>query len=63
MHPEYLILSDVDLHGKEPTISGGYGDIWKMDMRGHSVAVKVIRSYVTSDVRKIAKVCFSILYS
>ena len=63
MHPEYLVLSDIDLYGKDPAMSGGHGDVWKIDMRGHSVAVKVVRSYVTSDVQKIAKVCFSVLRS
>jgi len=32
---------------------GGYADVWKGKCRGQDVAVKVIRTYSTSDLQKI----------
>ena len=32
---------------------GGYADVWKGECRGRDVAVKVIRTYSTSDLQKI----------
>lgn len=57
-YPAYLVLSGVDLHSKEPQESGAFGDIWKEELHGHKVAIKVVRKYVKSDVEKIAKVRF-----
>lgn len=33
--------------------SGGYADVWKGEYCGRDVAVKVIRTYSNSDLRKI----------
>ena len=35
---------------------GGYGDVSKRDYEGQEVAVKVLRIYVNSDLRKITRV-------
>ena len=32
---------------------GGYADVWKGECRGRDIAVKVIRTYATSDLQKI----------
>lgn len=37
---------------------GGYADVWKGEHCGRDVAVKVIRLYSTSDLRKIIGVRF-----
>jgi len=37
---------------------GGYADVWKGEHCGRAVAVKVIRLYSTSDLRKIIGVRF-----
>ena len=35
---------------------GGFGDVWKQEYEGREVAVKVLRIYLTSDLRKITRV-------
>ena len=35
---------------------GGYGDVFRREHEGQEVAVKVLRTYVNSDSRKIARV-------
>lgn len=35
---------------------GGFGDVWKRSYQGQEVAVKVLRTYATSDLKKIARV-------
>jgi hypothetical protein len=39
-----------------PLYQGGYADVWKGEYQGHSVAVKVLRVYSTSDFGKITRV-------
>ena len=41
-----------------PLYKGGFADVWKGECRGREVAVKVIRAYSRSDLRKITKVIF-----
>ena len=36
-----------------PLFQGGYGDVWKGEYCGRDVAVKVIRTYSTSNLEKI----------
>jgi hypothetical protein len=57
-YPECLVLRGVDLQSKEPQESGAFGDVWKEELQGQNVAIKVVRKYVKSDIEKIAKVCF-----
>lgn len=35
---------------------GGFGDVWKREYRGQEVAVKVVRTYADSDLKKITRV-------
>ena len=39
-----------------PLYHGGFADIWKGEHGGRHVAVKVLRVYSTSDIRKITNV-------
>ena len=39
-----------------PLYRGGFADIWKGELQGRYVAVKVLRVYSTSDIGKITKV-------
>jgi len=43
---------------------GGFGDVWNHEFQGREVAVKVLRTYLTSDLGKIIRVgcqwCFSL---
>jgi hypothetical protein len=57
LYPKCLLLHGIDFTSKDPLESGGFGDIYKEVIRGHEVALKVVRIYVKSDVDKIAKVC------
>ena len=41
---------------KDALYSGGYADVWKGTLGGRDVAVKVIRTYSNSALRKITKV-------
>lgn len=39
-----------------PHCRGGYADVWKGEHHGLEVAVKVLRTYTTSDLEKITRV-------
>jgi len=43
---------------------GGFGDVWNHEFQGREVAVKVLKTYLTSDLEKIVRVgrhwCFSL---
>ena len=39
-----------------PKYHGGYADVWKGELGGRAVAVKVLRTYSTSDLQKIVGV-------
>ena len=41
----------------EPLYRGGYADIWAGEYQDRKVAVKVLRTYTSSDVGKIIRVC------
>ena len=43
-----------------PLYRGGYADVWKGRYRGQDMAVKVIRTYATDDLREITHVRCSI---
>jgi hypothetical protein len=40
--------------------SGGYADVWKGEHEGRKVAVKVLRIYTTSNLRKVTSVGHSL---
>ena len=37
----------------DPAFRGGFADVWKGEHCGQDVAVKVIRTYSTSDLQKV----------
>lgn len=57
LYPKCLVLHGVDLNSKDPQESGRFGDVWKEQINGHTVAIKVVRTYVKSDLNEVAKVC------
>ena len=56
-----LLPTSLQMHFDEnPTgvalYRGGFGDVWKREYRGQEVAVKVVRTYADSDLKKISRV-------
>jgi hypothetical protein len=56
LYPNCLVLPGMELHFKEPQAAGRFGDVWREEVDGHIIAIKVARTYVRSDADKIAKV-------
>jgi len=55
LYPKCLVLRGLHINSKDPHDSGRFGDVWKEQINGHTVAVKVIRTYVRSDMNEVAK--------
>jgi len=56
-YPECLVLKGVQLQMGEHAVAGGsFADIWKGQIQGQAVAIKVLRVYRHSDVAKLMKV-------
>ena len=53
--PTCLPLLGVNLRGGPPRRGGGYGDVYKEDIKDHTVAVKAIRCS-QKDLKTITKV-------
>ncbi|EFI27044.1 TKL/TKL-ccin protein kinase [Coprinopsis cinerea okayama7 len=47
LFPRCLVHQDVNIPGQRCTAIGSFGDVWKGDLRGQAVAVKVMRQHVT----------------
>jgi hypothetical protein len=56
LYPKCLIQRDIQLIGHHPFGGGGFGDVWRGLMKGHLVAVKVLRMFEESDVPQLLKV-------
>ena len=39
-----------------PVCRGGFGDVWEREYRGQKVAVKVLRTYVSTDLQHTIRV-------
>lgn len=58
LHPQSIVLTEVQVHGQLSMSGGSYGDIWKGTVHGDSVCVKVMRVFgCPTDVEKLRKVC------
>lgn len=55
--PQCLVLSDVSLED-EPVAGGGFGDVFRGRLRGHEIAVKVLKVYKMSVVENLLRVPF-----
>jgi hypothetical protein len=56
LYPECLLLKGMQRSGIDPVASGRFGDVWQGLVQGERIAIKVLRLYVTSDVKKHLKV-------
>ncbi|KAG6916553.1 hypothetical protein DXG01_006379 [Tephrocybe rancida] len=54
-YPECYELKGVVQEGQHPVAAGGFADIYKGDFQGHTVCIKVIRIYQTTDVEMFMK--------
>ncbi|KZP29838.1 kinase-like protein [Athelia psychrophila] len=54
LFPTCLVLSDVTLE-PDPVASGGFGEVYKGALRGHLIAVKMLKVYKSSVVARILK--------
>lgn len=57
LFPQCLVLHGLDLHTKEPRAAGRFGDVWREELQGLTIAVKVARTYQNSEAMQISKVC------
>ena len=55
LYPECLVLDGINLRGN-PVAGGGFGDVWKGDLVGQMIAIKVLKVYDKSDRDKLLKV-------
>jgi predicted unusual protein kinase regulating ubiquinone biosynthesis (AarF/ABC1/UbiB family) len=58
LHPDCLVLSDVATRDNHPVARGTFGDVWRGQISGREVAIKVLRVYQRADVQKLLKVGF-----
>lgn len=56
LYPECLVLGGVEGLGKDAVAAGRFGDVFKAVIDNQSVAIKVVRMYLKSDVLELAKV-------
>ena len=57
LYPGVLLQKEVTLESEDPLASGQFGDIWKGTLHGQTIAVKVLKLYMTSDLLQHFKVC------
>jgi hypothetical protein len=63
LHPDCLILGyAVNRHG-DPIARGSFGDVWRGEISGRAVAIKVLRVYQRSDAQKLLKVGFGFCFT
>lgn len=58
LYPDCLLLQGIKPHGSDPVEAGRFGDVWKGELNGRPVAVKIIRTYLKSDVAQLARASF-----
>lgn len=54
LYPESLIVSGVQV-GDVAVAGGSFGTVWEGEVNGHAVAVKVLRVFVTSNLKELFK--------
>jgi hypothetical protein len=59
LYPESLILKGIEM-APHPIVRGGFGDVYKGELDGQKVAVKMLKIYQTSDMSKYHKVALQL---
>lgn len=59
LYPDCLVLRGIEMNGQIPEAAGAYGDIYKGQLRGTPLALKVLRIYQRSDLHALLKVPLS----
>lgn len=54
--PECLFLKDIKMLGRDPVAAGQFGEVWKGQVCGQEISIKVLKIYVKSDVEQFLKV-------
>jgi hypothetical protein len=52
------MLRVVNLTGKDPQEAGRFGDVWREEIHGRTVAIKAIRTYAKSNAENVVKVIY-----
>jgi hypothetical protein len=55
LYPECLVLKEIDIIG-DAVGGGGFADIFKGQLWGQEIAVKILKVYQKSDIEKLLKV-------
>jgi hypothetical protein len=55
-YPECLVLPGIELISDFAVTAGSSGDVWRGRFGEHLIAVKVLKVYERSDVKKLLKV-------
>jgi hypothetical protein len=63
LYPECLILGHAANRHGDPIARGSFGDIWRGQISGREVAIKVLRVYQRSDAQKLLKVGFDFCFA
>jgi hypothetical protein len=61
LYPDCLVLTGVELLSDYAVASGHFGEVWNAQIQGYNVAIKAVRVYATSDIKKITKVTLAVL--
>ena len=56
LYPNCLVLQGIEMNALVPEAAGAYGDIYKGQFRGKTLALKVMRVYQRSDLHALLKV-------
>jgi hypothetical protein len=63
LHPDCLILGHAVNRYGDPIARGSFGDVWRGQICGREVAIKVLRVYQRSDAQKLLKVSFGFCFA
>ena len=59
LYPECMALKELKIRAG-PVAAGGFGDIYKGQLRDQMIAVKVLKVYEESDMDKLLRVALSL---